>query len=270
MILSRFFHRFLLSLLICIFVLPLFSVVAVNSQNSSSVPYPTIDGHWSPGEWPSSIIQTYDFNRVGGLTVQFGYRINATDIFMTARYQDFTPSFYNGKCYSQIYKVCSDAFAVGFDNNGDQVYMGTQSSPDDAIFIGIEGNYSIDTYMQGISNRIVYDTEVGGVNNTFGRYSYDNTTHYFTFEMVKALKSNDTLGNDIELNKGDQIHIMLAFWDHHPPRTDKTGLTNWIRITIRDPTLMNFDLISFLIPLIIALGVIVVLAFVPILTGRRK
>ena len=161
-------------LTISFFIIPIIPVSIATSQDNSSVQYPTIDGFWSPNEWPSSIMHTYKFGNL--LDVQFGYRINSTHIFMTARYFDDSPSFYEKSCQSNYYKVCSDAFAVGFDNNGDQQYMGSKNSPDDSIFIGIEGNYSIDSYMQGIGNKIVYDTEVGGTNNTFGRYSYNNET----------------------------------------------------------------------------------------------
>ena len=222
-----------ISVLLLMFALPLIPASNVTSQTSTSVPYPKIDGFWSLGEWPSSIIQTYTFNNQ--LQVQFAYRVNSTDIFMTARYQDLTPSFYGGKCYSNVYTNCSDGFAVGFDNNGDHQNMGSKASPDDTIFVGIEGNYSIDAYMQGINSKIVYDTEVGGVNNTFGRFSYNTTDHYFTYEMTKKLDSGDTLGHDIALHQGSTIDVMLAYWDNLPARTEITGYSPWIKITIQDP-----------------------------------
>lgn len=256
------------SVILLMFAIPLIPTSNVASQASTSVPYPKIDGFWSPGEWPASIIHTYTFNNQ--LQVQFGYRINSTDIMMTARYQDFTPSFYGGKCYSKIFANCSDGFAVGFDNNGDHQNMGTKASPDDTIFVGIQGNYSIDAYMQGITNKIVYDTEVGGVNNTFGRYSYNTTTHFFTYEMTKKLNSGDTLGHDIALKQGDVIDVMLAYWDNLPPRTEITGYSPWIKVTIKDPfpailssnqtiTVSSNGLDTLAVPLIIAfIGVLVI------------
>ncbi len=238
------------SCVILIFMVPLLPTFVVNAKPATIYPYPKIDGFWSPGEWPSSIIQTYDFNNLK--PVQFGYRINATDIFMTMRYKDTTPSFYGKSCKSPIYTVCSDGIAVDFDINGDQSYMGSKSSPDDAIFVGIEGNYSIDAYMQGIGNPIVYDTQVGGVNNTFGRFSYNTTDQYYTYEMVKALKSGDTLGHDIELNQGDSIYIMLAYWNNLPPRTEISGYSPWIKITITDPLNTPNDSFNAFLPIFIA------------------
>lgn len=252
-------------LFIFIFIFPVFLTTATNAQSSDTVTFPKIDGSWSPGEWPSSVLHTYTFNNQ--LQVQFGYRINATDIIMTARYKDTTPSFYKKSCQSNIYTICSDGFAVGFDNNGDQVNMGTIRSPDDAIFVGIEGNYSIDAYMQGISSKsIVYDTEVGGVNNTYGRYTYDNNTQYFTFEMAKALKSGDTLGHDINLNNGSQINVMLAYWDNLPPRVEITGFSEWIPIRIIDPLTYKPSTVDYIFPLAIALVIVIIFAVIPLLT----
>ena len=249
-------------LLISFFIIPFIPVSIASSQDNGSVQYPTIDGFWSPNEWPPSVVHNYKFGNL--LDVQFGYRINATHIFMTARYFDDSPSFYQKSCQSKLYKVCSDAFAVGFDNNGDQQYMGSKSSPDDSLFIGSEGNYSIDTYMQGIGQKIVYDTEVGGINNTFGRYSYNNETHYFTFEMVKALKSGDSLGHDINLNQGSQIFIMLAYWNNLPPRVEISSFTQWIKITITDP-LKGTDLLSYFLPLFLASIIVITLVVVIVL-----
>lgn len=244
------------SFLILVAILFPTSFAHVQAVQSSNTPLPTIDGFWSPGEWPASSIHTYQFLNLK--TVQFAYRYNATDLFMTARYQDNTPSFYGKTCQSILFKVCSDAFAVGFDRNGDGSFMGTPSSPDDAVFVGMMGNYSIDAYMQGIGHKVVFDTEVGGQNNTSGRYSYNYTTHYFTFEMTKKLDSGDTKGYDISLHPGQSINVMLAYWNNLPPRTEISSYTNWITIRID----VGYSLIDYISPIviafIIALAVIVI------------
>lgn len=234
------------------------SFAHVESVQSANTHLPTIDGFWSPGEWPANVIHTYHF--LNALPVQFGYMYNATDLFMTARYYDNTPTFYNkAKCTSILALGCdSDAFAVGFDRNGDGAFMGTKASPDDAVFVGMMGNYSIDAYMQGIGQRVVFDTEVGGQNNTFGRYSYNYTTHYFTYEMTKKLDSGDTKGYDISLHTGQSINVMLAYWNNLPPRHEITSYTQWITIRID----LNYSLLDYIAPVfiafIVALAVLVI------------
>ena len=251
-------------LLILLILLPSSFAFSKNSQ-SSTVPYPTIDGSWGSNEWPSSIIHTYQFNDFS--KVQFGYRVNATDIFMTARYYDSNPTFYNETCSIPEYvalnvKHCEDALAIGFDINGDGLNMGSLKSPDDAIFVGMFGNYSVDTYMQGIGNKVILDTSVGGTNDTYGRFSY-SSDHYFTFEMVKKLDSGDTKGHDINLHNGSRINVMLAYWNDLPPMQEISGYTDhWITLKITDPlsSSSNPGPLDYILPVFIAfLGVLAVI-----------
>ena len=133
--------------------------------------------------------------------------------------------------------------------------MGTTKSPDDAIFIGSYGNYSIDTYMQGIGSKVVIDTAVGGTNDTFGRYSYNSSDHYFTFEMVKKLDSGDTKGHDIALHLGDSINVMLAYWDNLPPTHEISGYSlhpTWIKLKILDTIVPAPGIVDYMIPLFFA------------------
>lgn len=242
--------RLLSLFLVCIFLVP----VSFGNSQQANYPLPTIDGHWGKNEWPSSIISSYTFNN--NKVVQFGYRINATDIFMTARYIDNSPSFYNVSCAEPLYKICADSFAVGFDLNGDQANMGSRASPDDAVFVGMTGNSSLDVFMQGITrNSITYDTTVGGTEDSFGRLSYNTTSHYFTFELVKKLHSGDVKGHDIELYSGDSIKVMLAYWDNLPPKVEISGYSQWITIKIQDPLNEVINFVSYFPPLIIALAI---------------
>lgn len=244
--------------IIAIFLLP----ISLTKSQDSNTPLPTIDGHWSPNEWPSATISTYNFN--DHKIVQFGYRINATHIFMTARYQDMDPSFYNVSCVDSlgfnISTLCSDSFAVGFDLNGDQSNMGSKVSPDDAIFVGMTGNSSLDVFMKGINGGITYDTDNGGTDDTYGRLSY-SSDQYFTFEMIKKLDSGDTKGHDIALHEGDTINIMLAYWNDLPPRQEISGYSKWIKLKIQDPLSVTIDIFPFFFPIIIALTVFLGLIF---------
>lgn len=216
-------------------LLPAFSSVIATSQVNPDLP--NIDGVWAPNEWPN--IAEYTFT--DQVKVQFSYRLNTTYFFFTARYKDESPTH---TAFQQ------DAFAIGFDNNGDQTNMGSISSPDDAVFIGF-GNYAIDVYMQGIGKHIVKDVDVGGINNSYGRYSLAN--NYYTYEFVKPLNSGDTKGNDIKLAKGDSISIMLAYWDNLPPFSEISGFTDWITLKAIDPFDSSFTSLDYLLPLTLAL-----------------
>ena len=257
-----------LQLISAIFLLIFLLPVSLGSSQQSNVPLPTIDGFWGKNEWPSSIINSYTFN--DNKVVQFAYRVNATDIFMTARYLDMDPSFYNVSCTSILYGICADSFAIGFDLNGDQANMGSRTSPDDAVFIGMTGNSSLDVFMQGISKgSITYDTAHNGTEDSFGRLSYNTTTHYFTFEVVKKLHSGDANGHDIELHLGDSIKVMLAYWNDLPPKVEISGYSNWIKIKIDDPLNNVFNLINFIPPMLIALAISVSIIFIKMYLEHR-
>ena len=257
-----------LSFLLFLLILVPSSFAVGKTSQKSEYPLPTIDGSWAPNEWPDSIIHTYQFNDFS--KVQFAYRINSTYIFMTAKYYDSSPSFYNKTCANSFYvafnQPCSDAFAVGFDINGDGLYMGSKSSPDDAIFVGMYGNYSIDCFMQGIGNKVFFDTEVNGTNDTFARYSY-SSDHYFTFEMMKKLHSGDTNGHDIELHVGSSINVMLAYWNNLPPRIEISGYTaRWIKLDINDQLNPTPSVIDYLPPIFIAFVVVLAVVAVKIIS----
>jgi hypothetical protein len=231
----------------------LFPSISVKSQTSTD--FPTIDGFWSENEWPDSIISEYTFT--DQVKVKFAYRVNDTHIFFMAQYKDETPT------HNEFFQ---DAFAIGFDNNGDQSNMGTFNNPDDSVFIGF-GNYSIDVYMQGIGKPIVKDIEVGGTNDTFGFYSLSEDNVY-TYEFAKALNSGDSVGNDIKLKVGDSIFIMLAYWDNLSPFDEISGFTDWINLRISDPINSAFSLGDYLIPISLVTVITVILIFFRIKTAN--
>jgi hypothetical protein len=235
---------------------PIVLAFTLNPNQNSGENFPIMDGFWSEGEWPDSIITQHVFNDFK--SIQFAYRVNDTHIFLTARYYDKDPSIYNKTCNNFLLDLCSDSFAIGFDLNGDQSNMGSKNSPDDSIYVGLYDNSSIDVYMQGIGNRIVFDTENGGTEDTFGKYSL-SSDNYFTFEVVKRLSSNDEKGYDINLKKGSEIYVMLAYWNNLAPRTEISGFSKWFKISINDPLLSNFETINFLPPLFVAFVITTVL-----------
>jgi len=112
------------------------------------------------------------------------------------------------------------------------------TSPDDTMFIGMEGNESEDLFMQGIrvgGGSVVRDeTTSNGTDDTFGRFTlYENT---FSFEAVKVLNSGDEDGNDIAYEYGQRINIMLAYWDDLQVLTEITSYTEFINLRLLDPS----------------------------------
>ena len=252
-------HRFILVLALLIFIFN--PVINVKNQDSNNLPI--IDGHWSENEWPDSIMSEYSFT--DNVIVQFGYRVNETHLFFTSRYLDETPTH---NAFQQ------DAFAIGFDNNGDQTYMGAEeepgkpNNPDDAVFVGLNGNYSIDVYMQGIGLKVVTDESVGGTNDTSGKYSLSDD-NYYTYEFVKAINSGDTKGKDISLKQGDSIKIMLAYWDNLPPFSEISGYSRWITLKISDPLNAKFDLFSYILPVGLSILAVIALVFFRMKTSKK-
>lgn len=215
---------------------------------------PVIDGFWSENEWPDFIISESTFT--DNVKIQYSYRVNDSHLIFTAKYHDDSPTHTESE---------QDALAITFDNNGDQRNMGSFEDPDDSVFIGFYGNMSMDVYMQGIGKKIIDDTSVGGTNDTFGRYSLSND-NFYTYEFIKPLKSNDTNGHDIQLNKGDSIYIMFAYWDNLSPFEEISGFTDWIKLVILDPIHDKPNITDFVFPITLSLFVVITLVVLRIKT----
>ena len=230
------FHKKLIVIFICIFItIPTIHVSTMVTAQPTS-PMPTIDGKWSPGEYPGP---NMTFQTVTtGKPITFNYRVNATYLFFIATYVEIDSVSHNSTgCLVDSTALClRDYFAIGFDNNGDHIYMGTKASPDDVVFVGMDGNYSTDAYMQGIGNPVVRDTAVGGTNDTLGRYTYNNVTGVYTYEGAVKLHSGDTRGHDINVYYGDTIDLMLAYWDDLPAVTEITSYTPFFTLHLIDPS----------------------------------
>lgn len=195
--------------------------------------FPVIDGSWNSseinGEFPiTKTIKTENSNQI-----EFGIRVNETHIFIGAKYNDDSPKIYDNSSFFPTH----DYFAIGFDRNLDKSRMGTSASPDDTMFIGMEGNESEDLFMRGIrvgGGSVVRDEDVGGVDDTFGRFTIiDNT---FTIEAVKKLNSGDEIGHDVKYKYGERISVMFAYWDNLPILTEITTYTDFIELNLIDPS----------------------------------
>jgi hypothetical protein len=227
--------------------------------------FPTIDGSWNSTEFP--VVNTI-ITEDGKLVMEYGIRVNTTHIFIGVRYQDDDPTIYSSNPF-----IPRDYFAVGFDRNMDGVFMGTNSNPDDTMFIGMEGNESEDLFMQGIrvgGGSVVRDeTNLLGTDDTFGRFSLNGNT--FSFEATKALNSGDENGNDIAYEYGQRINIMLAYWDNLPVLTEITSYTEFVNVRLLDTSdpeffpVLNIDDIR-----IGALILVVVIIFIGYYFVSRK
>ena len=225
--------------LILVFIFVCLTIPTVHSSFSTTAQppstMPTIDGKWSPGEYtgPNMTFQTV----TTGKPITFNYRVNATYLFFIATYVEIDSVSHNSTgCLIDSSAIClRDYFAIGFENNGDHIYMGKKASPDDVVFVGMDGNYSTDAYMQGIGNPVVRDTSIGGTNDTLGRYTYNSVTGVYTYEGAVKLHSGDTRGHDINVYYGDTITLMLAYWDDLPAVTEITSYTPFFTHHLIDP-----------------------------------
>ena len=208
----------------------LYLAFSAGAQPPTIMP-PVFDGQWSEQEYPYSIRLKSEKGRF----IDFAYRISENYVFLAARFDDSTPTL-----FAQDPREVRDYFSIGFDRNGDGVYMGTSTSPDDTIIVGMEGNFSDDFYMQGIKQKsVIRDTDKGGSNNTLGIFSLEVQT--FTFEVRKELQSSDELGNDISLQYGDSVPVMIAYWDNLPVLTEITSFTDFYILRLVDPTDPSFS-----------------------------
>ncbi len=221
------YTKTILTILLIIILMPLhISTVQVKSTSNTHV---FIDGHWEPNEWE---IENETFNDKSKF--QFGYTNNDSYVFFTVRYLDQTPSY--NSCSSPFFTTCFDGIAIDFDINGDHTYMGTKTSPDDTILVGMYGNNSIDAYMQGIGNKLIFDTENNGTEDSFGRMSY-SSDQYYTFECAKKINSTDLNGHDIAISLEDSIDVMIGYWNDLPPRTEVSGYSEWLPIRLHNISL---------------------------------
>lgn len=204
----------------------------INALPSTNV-FPTIDGAWNSSELNGEFPITQTIKTENNKQIEFGIRVNITHIFIGAKYDDDSPKTYDSSSPFPTH----DYFAIGFDRNFDKSRMGTSASPDDTMFIGMEGNESEDLFMRGIrvgGGSVVRDEDNGGNDDTFGRFTLNGNT--FTIEVVKKMNSGDKLGNDIQYEYGQRISIMLAYWDNLPILTEITTYSNFIDIDLLDPS----------------------------------
>jgi hypothetical protein len=209
---------------------------------------PVIDGSLESNEWPAlTPIKT-----LSEVIINFGVRVNTTHVFFAAQYDDSTPKKFTANPLEE-----RDYFAIGFDLNGDQAYMGTTVSPDDVIIIGMEGNFSEDMFMRGIrADSVQRDITFGGTNNTFGVFTLRGTT--FTYEMMKLLQSYDTKGFDINLAYGSRINIMIAYWNNLPVLHEISSYSNFFELRLLDPTDPNYTPKISFGDIIVGIGVVVI------------
>lgn len=210
-------------------------------QNSTE---PVIDGDLESyeGEWENATTYSADFGR-NHISVSFRVQANLTHLFMGFSY---TSSIYipinttipPGDSYNNETHTW---YAILFDSNYD-TFFGSDVAPDDAIAINYREEGARDAYVNGTGdvNSFVTDLNVSGEENTFSaltEYEDDFHDHVVSVEVVKELKSEDILGNDIQLNPSETMKLSLIVFQNYTAIFNNTFLydnrpTSWLTFTL--------------------------------------
>ena len=201
---------------------------------------PIIDGDLESyeGEWENASTYTSEFGS-NHIQVNFKVQANLTHLFMGFTY---TSSIYIpinttiplGDSYNNQSHTW---YVISFDRNYDN-RIGSELSPDDSIAINYRVEGAQDSYINGSNdiNSFVVDLNVSGEENSFAvltEYEDDFHDHVVTIELVKELKSGDTLGNDISLNPSDAMKFNLVVYQNYTATYNYTKLfdytpTSWM------------------------------------------
>ncbi len=177
-----------------------------NAPVSSEVTPPVIDGDITDPVW--STADSYQVPMQNQITVDFRIFVDKVNMYFLAIIPHDGPNDVISLDTTQPH----DYFGLEFDNNGDNVIHGTESSPDDMVLV----NYFQEGAQDFLTQRfqVINDTEFGGREDSVGVASTDGSN--LIFEFSKPLDSGDSLGADVSLSPNDSISIMLAFWDDRP------------------------------------------------------
>ncbi len=208
----------------------LFFVLACVPFNSTAQQnFPIIDGVISQGEWVGneSIIRMQDGRDVRMVVLQ-----SEVEIYFLFTFSGQTSS--NDVINRDPSTGRHDYFGIEFDNNKDSVIMGNSESPDDMALFDYEKYGAVDMFSNDFT--AYYDEDYSGTNDVEGVSGQDDL--YFIYELRKPLKSGDENGHDLNITKGESLHLMIAIWDDKPIHT--TAST--VNVAINDSTFVEIPL----------------------------
>ena len=180
--------------------------------NSTS---PIIDGNLESfeGEWENATVYNTEFG-LGNKALTIRVLANETHLFMGINYVSsiFIPVNTTIPIDEDFNNETHTWYAIVFDTNYDRS-TGSELTPDDAIVINYREEGAQDAFFNGtITNSIVMDVDVTGIENSFANvseYEDDFHNHVVTIEVVKELQSDDEIGNDIDLHASESIDFVM-------------------------------------------------------------
>jgi hypothetical protein len=210
-------------------------------QNSTE---PVIDGDLESyeGEWENATTYNAEFGK-NHLSVSVRVQANLTHLFVGFSY---TSSIYIpinttipvGDSYNNETHTW---YTILFDSNYDS-FFGSDVAPDDAIAINYREEGAQDAFVNGTGeiNSFATDLDVSGEENTFAaltEYEDDFHDHVVSVEMAKELKSEDTLGHDIQLNPSETMKFSIIAFQNYTAIFNSTFLidnnpTSWLAFTL--------------------------------------
>jgi hypothetical protein len=205
---------------------------------------PIVDGDLESyeGEWENATTYTNEFG-TNHVPVNLKVQANLTHIFIGITY---TSSIYVpinttipvGDSYNNQSHTW---YVITFDRNYDR-RSGSELAPDDAIAINYRDEGAQDSFINGTDdiNSFITDLNVSGDENAYAvltEYEDDFHDHVVTIEIVKELKSGDTLGNDISLNPSDSMDFNLIVFQNYTASFNYSKLfdyipTSWLSFTL--------------------------------------
>jgi hypothetical protein len=211
---------------------------------------PVIDGDLESytGEWENATIQENSFG-VGPSRITLTIRVqtNVTHLFMGISYVSsiFVPinatipvgDSYNNESHTW--------YAIIFDNNFDERIGYSNDAADDVLLVNYRQEGAQDAYINGTeTNSLVLDLNMTGQENTDSALSTeidDFNDFIVSYEVVKELDSQDTIGKDISVQEGEPLRYMFIIHQNdtalynHTIIYDKITAWNTIRLeTVHD------------------------------------
>ncbi len=179
---------------------------------------PVIDGDLESytGEWENATIQENSFG-VGPSRITLTIRVqtNVTHLFMGISYVSsiFVPinatipvgDSYNNESHTW--------YAIIFDKNFDERIGYSDDTADDVLLVNYRQEGAQDAYINGTTtNSLVLDLNMTGQENTDSALSTeldDFNDYIVSYEVVKELDSQDTIGKDISVKEGEPLRYMF-------------------------------------------------------------
>ena len=198
---------------------------------------PVIDGDLESytGEWENATIQATSFG-VGPSRITLTIRVqsNITHLFMGISYVSsiFVPinttipvgDSYNNESHTW--------HAIIFDNNFDERIGYSDEAADDVVLVNYRQEGGQDAYVNGTTtNSLVLDLNMTGQENTVSALSTeldDFNDYIVSYEVVKELDSQDTIGKDISVKEGDPLRYMFIVHQNNTAVLNHTIIDNKI------------------------------------------